>query len=48
LALDQIGLDRPGYRDIQIDLMYDYQTNVPPYPEFQAFFRKYQPPTLIV
>ena len=47
-ALDQIGLDRPGNRDIQLDLMYDYRTNVPLYPEFQAFFRKYQPPTLIV
>jgi pimeloyl-ACP methyl ester carboxylesterase len=47
-ALDQIGLDRPGNRDIQMDLMYDYRTNVPLYPEFQAFFRKHQPPTLIV
>ncbi len=47
-ALDQIGLDRPGNRDIQMDLMYDYRTNVPLYPEFQAFFRQYQPPTLIV
>jgi len=46
-ALDQIGLDRPGNRDIQMDLFYDYRTNVPLYPEFQAFFRKYQPPTLI-
>ena len=47
-ALDQIGLDRPGNRDIQMDLFYDYRTNVPLYPEFQAFFRKNQPPTLIV
>jgi len=47
-ALDQIGLDRPGNRDIQMDLMYDYRTNVPLYPEFQAFFRAHQPPTLIV
>lgn len=47
-ALDQIGLDRPGNRDIQMDLMYDYRTNVPLYPKFQAFFREYQPPTLIV
>jgi len=47
-ALDQIGLDRPGNRDIQMDLMYDYRTNVPLYPEFQAFFRRHQPPTLIV
>jgi len=47
-ALDQIGLDRPGNRDIQMDLMYDYRTNVPLYPDFQAFFRTFQPPTLIV
>ena len=46
--VDQVGLDRPGNRDIQMDLMLSYGTNVPLYPEFQAFFRKYQPPTLIV
>jgi pimeloyl-ACP methyl ester carboxylesterase len=45
--LDQVGLDRPGNREIQMDLFYDYRTNVPLYPQFQAFFRKYQPPTLI-
>jgi pimeloyl-ACP methyl ester carboxylesterase len=47
-ALDQIGLDRPGNRDIQLDLFYDYRTNVPLYPEFQNFFHNNQPPTLIV
>jgi pimeloyl-ACP methyl ester carboxylesterase len=46
--VDQAGLDRPGNREIQMDLFYDYRTNVPLYPQFQAFFRKYQPPTLIV
>jgi pimeloyl-ACP methyl ester carboxylesterase len=46
--LDQVGLDRPGNAEIQLDLFYSYQTNVPLYPEFQAFFRQYQPPTLIV
>ncbi len=46
--VDQVGLDRPGNLDIQMDLMQSYGTNVPLYPEFQAFFRKYQPPTLIV
>jgi len=46
--LDQIGLDRPGNAEIQLDLFHSYQSNVPLYPEFQAFFRKYQPPTLIV
>ena len=46
--VDQVGLDRAGNREIQMDLFYDYRTNVPLYPQFQAFFRKYQPPTLIV
>src|ERR1700759_5163158 len=44
---DQALLDRPGNRDIQLDLFHDYGTNVPLYPDFQAFFCKYQPPTLI-
>ncbi len=47
-TVDQVGLDRPGNREIQMDLFYDYRTNVPLYPQFHAFFRKYQPPTLIV
>ena len=45
---DQVLLDRPGNRDIQLDLFHDYGSNVPLYPQFQAFFRQYQPPTLIV
>jgi pimeloyl-ACP methyl ester carboxylesterase len=47
-TLDQLGLDRPGNAEIQLDLFYDYRTNVPLYPAFQEFFRKFQPPTLIV
>ena len=47
-VLDQVGLDRPGNLEIQMDLFLSYGSNVPLYPEFQAFFRKYQPPTLIV
>jgi pimeloyl-ACP methyl ester carboxylesterase len=47
-VVDQALLDRPGNRDIQLDLLHDYGTNVPLYPQFQAFFRKVQPPTLIV
>ncbi len=46
-TLDQIGMDRPGNADIQLDMLYDYRTNVPLYPQFQDFFRKYQPPMLI-
>lgn len=45
---DQALLDRPGNRDIQLDLFGDYGTNVPLYPDFQAFFRAHRPPTLIV
>jgi len=47
-VLDQALLDRPGNGDIQLDMLHDYGTNVPLYPQFQAFFRQYQPPTLIV
>jgi pimeloyl-ACP methyl ester carboxylesterase len=45
---DQALLDRPGNMDIQLDLFLDYGTNVPLYPQFQAFFRERKPPTLIV
>jgi pimeloyl-ACP methyl ester carboxylesterase len=45
---DQVLLDRPGNREIQMDLFYDYRTNLPLYPQVQAYFRKHQPPTLIV
>jgi pimeloyl-ACP methyl ester carboxylesterase len=47
-AHDQPLLDRPGNDDIQLDLFYDYRTNLPLYPLVQAFFREHQPPTLIV
>jgi pimeloyl-ACP methyl ester carboxylesterase len=47
-TLDQALLDRPGNGDIQLDMLFDYASNVPLYPDFQAFFRKYQPPMLIV
>lgn len=46
--LDQLALDSPGNDEIQLDLLYDYGTNVPLYPEFQAFFPEYQPPALIL
>lgn len=47
-VVEQALLDRPGNRDIQLDLFKDYGSNVPLYPQFQAFFRERQPPTLIV
>lgn len=45
---DQYLLDRPGNKEIQLDLFYDYRTNVAEYPKWQALFRAHQPPTLIV
>lgn len=41
-------LDRPGNQEIQLDLFLDYGSNPPLYPEWQAYLREYQPPTLIV
>ena len=37
-----------GNPQIQLQLFYDYQNNVPHYPAWQAYFREHQPPTLIV
>jgi pimeloyl-ACP methyl ester carboxylesterase len=45
---DQYLLDRPGNKDIQLQLFYDYRSNPPLYPQWQAYLREYQPPTLIV
>ena len=41
-------LDRPGNAEIQLQLFYDYGSNPPLYPDWQAYFRQHQPPTLIV
>jgi len=45
---DQLLLDRPGNNEIQLQLFYDYKSNLPLYPHWQEYFRKYQPPTLVV
>lgn len=47
-TIDQSYLDRPGNQEIQLALFYDYGSNPPLYPEWQAYFRKRQPPTLVV
>ncbi len=47
-TVDQAFLDRPGNKEIQLQLFYDYGSNPPLYPQWQAYFRKYQPPTLVV
>lgn len=45
---DQALLDRPKNAEVQMDVMYDYRTNLPLYPAVQELFRKHQPPTLVV
>ena len=45
---DQATLDRPGNRDIQLDLFADYQTNVALYPAIHEALRHNHFPTLIV
>ena len=45
---DQLLLDRPGNNEIQLQLFYDYKSNPPLYRQWQEYFRKYQPPTLVV
>lgn len=44
----QALLDRKGNNAIQLQLFYSYGSNPPLYPQWQAYFRQYQPPTLIV
>lgn len=45
---DLTHLSLPGNGHIQLDLFYDYKNNLSLYPAWQEYFRKYQPPTLIV
>ena len=46
--VDLQHLTRPENNDIQLAMFYDYRTNVPLYPAWQAYFREHQPPMLIV
>jgi pimeloyl-ACP methyl ester carboxylesterase len=41
-------LSRPGQREIQANLLYDYRTNVASYPAWQAWLREHKPPVLVV
>lgn len=47
-VIDQAYMDRPGNKAIQLELFYSYGSNPPLYPQWQAYFRKHQPPMLIV
>ncbi|WUH98661.1 alpha/beta hydrolase [Spirillospora sp. NBC_00431] len=46
-TLDQSYLDRPGNKEIQLQLFWDYQFNLDGYPGFQEYFRTHRPPTLV-
>jgi pimeloyl-ACP methyl ester carboxylesterase len=47
-TLDQFYMSRPEARDVQLDLVLSYRTNIALYPDFQNSFRKHQPPLLAV
>ncbi|MEO8659921.1 MAG: alpha/beta fold hydrolase [Bryobacteraceae bacterium] len=46
-TFDQFFLDRPGNDAIQLDLFYDYASNLGRYDEWHAYFRAHQPRMLI-
>lgn len=46
--LDLLLMQRPGNDDIQLDLFLDYRNNLTLYPQFQAFFKAVQVPTLVI
>jgi len=41
-------LNQPGQGDIQVELFYDYRTNVENYPKWQAWMQKKQPQLLVI
>ncbi len=45
--MDNHFLQRPGAKQVQLDLFYDYRTNVELYPKWQAFLKDRQPKTII-
>jgi pimeloyl-ACP methyl ester carboxylesterase len=47
-TLDMALMERPGNKDIQLDLFLNYASNVALYPTFQEYFRKAKPPLLAI
>lgn len=47
-TIDQYYLDRPGNDEIQLTLFRNYGTNLSLYEEWHSYFRKYQPPALVI
>ncbi|MDY6322798.1 MAG: hypothetical protein SPL30_07835 [Succinivibrio sp.] len=46
--LDLLYAMKPGYAEVQSDLILDYRTNVALYPQFQQYLREHRPPLLAV
>src|SRR5229473_6869053 len=47
-TLDAALLERPGNKDIQLDLFLDYASNLTLYPVFQKYFRDAKPPLVAI
>ena len=47
-TLDTALFERPGIKEIQLDLFLDYASNVKLYPAFQNYFRTAKPPLLAI
>jgi pimeloyl-ACP methyl ester carboxylesterase len=47
-TLDMALMERPGNKEIQLDLFLNYAANVKLYPKFQEYFRKSKPPLLAI
>jgi pimeloyl-ACP methyl ester carboxylesterase len=47
-TLDAALLERPGNKDIQLDLILDYASNLKLYPAFQRYLRESKPPLLAI
>jgi pimeloyl-ACP methyl ester carboxylesterase len=47
-TLDAALMERPGNKEIQLDLFLDYASNVKLYPKFQEYFRSTKPPLLAI
>jgi pimeloyl-ACP methyl ester carboxylesterase len=47
-TLDMALMERPGNKEIQLDLFLNYASNVKLYPKFQEYFRKSKPPLLAI
>ena len=47
-TLDAALMERPGNKEIQLDLFLDYASNVKLYPKFQQYLRRSKPPLLAI